>query len=429
MRYGEGLRGTRDREGSGYVLLCLLVNTACALLAFGLFLIRDGGLLVIGRDFNEQQLVFSMFSNRMIRDGLPSWVPQVDIGSSFIGAMGFYTLGSPWFWCSVLFPPRSFPYIAGWLYVTKYAVAGLTSFLFIRRYVKNGHSAVLGSVLYAFCGFQSSNLLFYHFHDVTALFPLMLIGLDELVLDKKKGRFALFVCLNVLVNYFFFIGEFFFLVLYYVIRFLFPLKKESLADMLRCLAEGILGGAMGMVLLLPSLLSVLQNSRATSSMAEGLKAYNLIRYLAILRSVLLPGEMMSAQASLYPSGEWTSCSAYLPGTGAVLVGAFIIGKKKHWLSVLLEVSAVIAMFPWLNGIFCLYSGWYCRWYYMPLLFASLASALVMDEPSAYRVRKAAFLVFAATAGFVLAVAVVPEIRGRETMVARRLVFAAQLAVH
>ena len=428
MRYGEGLRGTRDREGSGYVLLCLLVNTACALLAFGLFLIRDGGLLVIGRDFNEQQLVFSMFSNRMIRDGLPSWVPQVDIGSSFIGSMGFYTLGSPWFWCSVLFPPRFFPYIAGWLYVTKYAVAGLTSFLFIRRYVKNGHSAVLGSVLYAFCGFQSSNLLFYHFHDVTALFPLMLIGLDELVLDKKKGRFALFVCLNVLVNYFFFIGEFFFLVLYYVIRFLFPLKKESLADMLRCLAEGILGGAMGMVLLLPSLLSVLQNSRATSSMAEGLKAYNLIRYLAILRSVLLPGEMMSAQASLYPSGEWTSCSAYLPGTGAVLVGAFIIGKKKHWLSVLLEVSAVIAMFPWLNGIFCLYSGWYCRWYYMPLLFASLASALVMDEPSAYRVRKAAFLVFAATAGFVLAVAVVPEIRGRETMVARRLVFAAQLAV-
>ena len=83
MRYGEGLRGTRDREGAGYVLLCLVVNTACALLAFGLFLIRDGGLLVIGRDFNEQQLAFSMFSNRMIRDGLPSWVPQVDIGSSF----------------------------------------------------------------------------------------------------------------------------------------------------------------------------------------------------------------------------------------------------------------------------------------------------------------------------------------------------------
>ena len=264
---------------------------------------------------------------------------------------------------------------------------------------------------------------------------MLLIGLDELAVDKKRGRFAFFVFLNVLVNYFFFIGEVFFLILYYVVRFLLPSIKDAgsraadcLAGVAKCMAEGILGGAMGMALLLPSVLSVLQNSRATSSMAEGLKAYNLIRYLAVIRSVLFPGEMMSAQASLYPLGEWTSCSAYLPGVGLVLVCAFIIGRKKHWLSSLLVASAVIALIPWLNGIFCLYSGWYCRWYYMPLLFAALASAAVIDEPSKYPVRKAAILVGAATIAFVLAVTVWPMVRDREMLVSRKLVFLGQLAI-
>ena len=435
MLYRDSIDERWEKADVRYAVLCLLVNTACALFAFSFFIIRDGGLLVIGRDFNEQQLAFSIFSSQMVREGMTSWSPQVDIGSGFIGAMSFYNLGSPWFWCSSVLPPQTFPYIVGLLYVTKYAVAGMTSFLFISRYVRNGHSAVLASMLYAFSGFQCSNLLFYHFHDVTALFPLLLIGLDELAVDKKRGRFAFFVFLNVLVNYFFFIGEVFFLILYYVVRFLLPSIKDAgsrtadcLVGVAKCMAEGILGGAMGMALLLPSVLSVLQNSRATSSMAEGLKTYNLIRYLAVIRSVLFPGEMMSAQASLYPLGEWTSCSAYLPGVGLVLVCAFIIGRKKHWLSSLLVASAVIALIPWLNGIFCLYSGWYCRWYYMPLLFAALASAAVIDEPSKYPVRKAAILVGAATIAFVLAVTVWPMVRGREMLVSRKLVFLGQLVI-
>ena len=176
MPYTDSLNERWERAGSSsrYVVLCLLLNTLCAVLAFSFFILRDGGLLVIGRDFDEQQLVFSMFSNQMVRDGMMSWSPQVDIGSSFIGSMGFYTLGSPWFWCSIVFPPHFFPYITGILYVKKYAAAGLTSFLFIRRYVRNGHSAVLASMLYAFCGFQSSNLLFYHFHVKTPILTYLI---------------------------------------------------------------------------------------------------------------------------------------------------------------------------------------------------------------------------------------------------------------
>ena len=65
---------------------------------------------------------------------------------------------------------------------------------------------------------------------------------------------------------------------------------------------------------------------------------------------------------------------------------------------------------------------------MPLLFAALASAAVIDEPSKYPVRKAAILVGAVTIAFVLAVTVWPMVRGREMLVSRKLVFLGQLVI-
>ena len=114
-----------------------------------------------------------------------------------------------------------FPYLVGILYILKYVAAGLFSFLYLRRFCGKDIYAVIGSVLYAFSGFQSVNLLFYHFHDVVAFFPLMLIGLEKLMTEHKKGFFAAAVGLNAFLNYFFFVGEVLFIILYFCVRFLF----------------------------------------------------------------------------------------------------------------------------------------------------------------------------------------------------------------
>ena len=102
----------------------------------------------------------------------------------------------------------------------KYAVAGLTSFAYFRRSASE-KSALLGSVLYAFSGFSCINVVFYHFHDVIALFPLLMLGLDKRMQEGKKAPFLFAVTINALVNYYFFIGEVFFLVFYYITRYLF----------------------------------------------------------------------------------------------------------------------------------------------------------------------------------------------------------------
>ena len=147
-----------------------------------------GGLLLVAADFDAEQLSYNMLCNNAIKSGEVLWNWRIDIGSDFVSSFSFYTLGSPFFWLSFLFPASAFPYLVGWIYMLKYAVAGLTSFAYFRRSASE-KSALLGSVLYAFSGFSCINVVFYHFHDVIALFPLLMLGLDKRMQEGKKAPF------------------------------------------------------------------------------------------------------------------------------------------------------------------------------------------------------------------------------------------------
>src|SRR5699024_8809847 len=98
--------------------------------------------------------------------------------------------------------------------VLKFAVAGGGAYLYMRRYVKNLDYAVLAACLYTFSGFGIYNIFFNHFIDVVALFPWMLWALDECIYSGRRGLFAFFVAVNLLNNYFFFVGQVVFLIIY-----------------------------------------------------------------------------------------------------------------------------------------------------------------------------------------------------------------------
>ena len=109
-------------------LLAFVLNFAIAAAALLPYMIRDGGLLLVAADFDAEQLSYNMLCNNAIKSGEVLWNWRIDIGSDFVSSFSFYTLGSPFFWLSFLFPASAFPYLVGWIYMLKYAVAGLTSF-------------------------------------------------------------------------------------------------------------------------------------------------------------------------------------------------------------------------------------------------------------------------------------------------------------
>ena len=370
----------------------------CALTAAIFFLpfyILDGGFFHYAGDFNSQQITFYRYMNGFVKGagypdsafaGAPhntfSWA--TDLGSGVMNAYSFYLYGSPFFWLSVLLPQSWLPYMMVPLLVLKFGVAGGGAFLYLRRYVKNENYAVLGACLYALSGFAVYNVFFNHFVDVVALFPYLLWALDEAIYENRHGLFAFWVAVNLLNNYFFFVGQVIFLCIYFVCKLTakdFRLTGRKFGHLLW---ESVLGVAMGCLLLFPAVLSLLQNPRTIDlSSGWGFLTYAKVQqYLAILLSWILPPDSPYL-TSVWSEGviKWTSMTAYLPLCSLAGAMAYWHSRKADSKKRIVAVCAVCALVPVLNSAFyALNSSYYARWYYMPTLILAAMTVNALEDP-------------------------------------------------
>ena len=370
----------------------------CALTAAIFFLpfyLLDGGFFHYAGDFNSQQISFYRYMNGFVKGagypdsafaGAPrntfSWA--TDLGSGVMNAYSFYLYGSPFFWLSVLLPQSWLPYMMVPLLVLKFGVAGGGAYLYLRRYVKNANYAVLGACLYALSGFAVYNVFFNHFVDVVALFPYLLWALDEAIYENRHGLFAFWVAVNLLNNYFFFVGQVLFLCIYFVCKLSardFRLTGRKFGHLLW---ESVLGVAMGCLLLFPAVLSLLQNPRTIDlSSGWGFLTYAKVQqYLAILLSWILPPDSPYL-TSVWSEGviKWTSMTAYLPLCSLAGAMAYWRSRKADSKKRIVAVCAVCALVPVLNSAFyALNSSYYARWYYMPTLILAAMTVNALEDP-------------------------------------------------
>ena len=370
----------------------------CALTAAIFFLpfyILDGGFFHYAGDFNSQQISFYRYMNGFVKGagypdsafaGAPhntfSWA--TDLGSGVMNAYSFYLYGSPFFWLSVLLPQSWLPYMMVPLLVLKFGVAGGGAYLYLRRYVKNANYAVLGACLYALSGFAVYNVFFNHFVDVVALFPYLLWALDEAIYENRHGLFAFWVAVNLLNNYFFFVGQVIFLCIYFVCKLTAKDFRLAARKFGHLLWESVLGVAMGCLLLFPAVLSLLQNPRTIDlSSGWGFLTYAKVQqYLAILLSWILPPDSPYL-TSVWSEGviKWTSMTAYLPLCSLAGAMAYWRSRKADSKKRIVAVCAVCALVPVLNSAFyALNSSYYARWYYMPTLILAAMTVNALEDP-------------------------------------------------
>ena len=370
----------------------------CALTAAIFFLpfyILDGGFFHYAGDFNSQQISFYRYMNGFVKGaGFPdsafagaprntfSWA--TDLGSGVMNAYSFYLYGSPFFWLSVLLPQSWLPYMMVPLLVLKFGVAGGGAYLYLRRYVKNANYAVLGACLYALSGFAVYNVFFNHFVDVVALFPYLLWALDEAIYEDRHGLFAFWVAVNLLNNYFFFVGQVIFLCIYFVCKLTAKDFRLTARKFGHLLWESVLGVAMGCLLLFPAVLSLLQNPRTIDlSSGWGFLTYAKVQqYLAILLSWILPPDSPYL-TSVWSEGviKWTSMTAYLPLCSLAGAMAYWHSRKADSKKRIVAVCAVCALVPVLNSAFyALNSSYYARWYYMPTLILAAMTMNALEDP-------------------------------------------------
>ncbi len=393
------------------VLLVSFVVSACITIPFILYeYIQTGSAVFLYYgDYNAQQIPFYEHCIRMVQEGSFGWDWVTDMGSNFIGSYSYYMLGSPFFWMMCIFPAAWAPYLMAPMYMVKYIVASLLAYAYLQRFVKNKNYAVIGAILYAFSGFQIYNTFFNQFHDVVALFPLLLIGMEEYVQNNRKGLFVIAVCLNAMVNYFMFAGQVVFCIIYFLCRFTTKSFKITVGKFFGLAFEAVIGLLLALCIFLPGAAALMGNSRIDNSYidifsqaieylqdkdweAAGKEFKRLLvyqyngefywqRYGQIFESYFFPPDIPS-RVNFFNGHQtrWASISMYLPLIGMNGVFALFTVKKRAWLKRIVVILTIMSFVPILNSVFFLFNtSYYARWLYMMLMMFSLATAVSLDD--------------------------------------------------
>ena len=384
----------KDHNFYKTVGICFLI----ALLGFSINLIRNGGLFTINTDYELQQTPINIAASEAIKSGNIGFQWNIDLGTSLNTAYSYYNLYSPFFWVIIPFASVAIPYLLGLLYIVKFALMGGFAYLYIRRFTKEARSAMLGGVFYAFSGFGLACLCF-QFHDILVYFPLLMVALEQLVVEKKRGRFAAMVFLSAILNYYFFVGEVVFLVIYFCCRFI-SIKhyKETLASLLNVFIEGLCGTLLSGIVFVPSLMSVLANPRAGHVISDLFFDGN--RYKLLAQGLLMP----AAAKNNLPFVEGRNFfyeNCWLPVVGVTLALAFMWKHKKSWQTRLLLICFIMMLSPALTALFVGRTIAYHRWLFMPILVAALVSALVIEKHKEYRITEFAAFTAALIGAYVI----------------------------
>ena len=128
-----------------------------------------------------------------------------------------------------------------------------------------------------------------------------------------------------------------------------------------------------MAWLLPSVYFTMQNPRVKFDYyGNNSLVFTAERYLYILKALIFPGEVMSDQSAVIEH-NFASCAAYIPMCGLVLVIAFVMMNRKHWVTRMLNWCLVMAVVPIVNASFS--------------MFLRLLSPLVLHAGAAFCARR------------------------------------------
>ncbi len=372
------LRPQKSRAASTFFIALI-----GALAIFVPYMIMDNGYFLFYGDFNVQQIPFYQHCHELLRSGTFGWDFGTDLGVNFIGSYTFYLLGSPFFLVTLLFPNSMVPYLIAPLLSLKFAFCALTAYLYLKHFLKNNETARLGALLYAFSGFSVYNIFFNHFHEAMIVFPLLLLSIELLITENRRGIFAFMVCVCAVTNYFFFFGMVVFAIIYWFVRMLSGAWKFEFSRFTVLIFEAVLGLLLSAVLLLPAVLAISGNGRLTELQSGwGALLYGKEQiYANVLQCFFFPPDL-PARPVFFPGADvkWSSLGGWLPIFSMVGVWAFMSAKKGHWLRRVIGIMIFMALVPLLNSAFYMFNdAYYARWYYMPILMMCLATCTAVEQ--------------------------------------------------
>ena len=215
------------------------------------------------------------------------------LGADNIGSNSFYYLFDPFFLPILIVPRQLVPQGMAVLTIFKIAASGMTFFIYMRYLGASRRASKISGFAYAFSGWMAWYLWFNHFTEVAIVLPLILLGIEKTLKEKKPWVLAASLCLMGFTNFFFMVCFALCGFLYAMFRYFQTLNTRSWQDNLWVLLFGFLGFLVGilmpMMVVFPATMHAINAPRAKNSgylynMTEAFKAANFNKIFRLLTS-------------------------------------------------------------------------------------------------------------------------------------------------
>ena len=250
----------------------------------------------------------------------PTWDFSIGQGSSVLTAIRF----DPFLVLACATPSKYLDLMYGFLSFLRWYTAGIVFILFCFRINKYEWLPVsLGALVYTFSGYAVFSALKHPYFTLLFLiyFPLLLIGAERFLQEKKWGVFVGAVFLLMIGNYYAAYINSLLMAVYVLIRQFAVNGRQfgkSLKGILQLLGLYALGLGLSMVIFLPTVLNFLKCSRSDGGSGIISVLYSLNTYLIFLMSAATP----------FSYAGWSQLSFLCIAFFAVAV--LLMSKGKHF---------------------------------------------------------------------------------------------------
>lgn len=258
---------------AAFLLPALTLGVICA--ARGVYPFGDRSLLHVDM-YHQYAPFFAEFQQRLQNGGSLFYSWNLGLGSDFLGTYAYY-LASP-LNLFLLFGSRDhlLEFMTA-LILIKTGFCGFSTAAYVRgHFGTKSPIALFPAALYALSGYMAAYYWNIMWLDSVALFPLILLGMERLIRQKKCVLFVVTFALSVWSNYYisFMIAIFLFLWFFIVSAEWRLPAKERVTGFLRTLLFSVLSGGVSAVLLLPEIRLLGQSGVSGDAFPDSLSWYN-----------------------------------------------------------------------------------------------------------------------------------------------------------
>lgn len=313
-----------------YIAAFFLPFLICVVICIGNGVYPFGDNCILHMDMYHQYCpFFTEFLEKMQNGGSMQYSWNLGLGSDFVSLYAYY-LASPLNLLLLLCSKGHVIELMTFLILGKIAASGLTFFIFLKNHYhmvgKDGRlhanlvvPALVFSTAYALSGFTAAYSWDIMWMDCIALFPLIMVGLEQLVQEKRPQLYYVTLALSIFSNYYISIMICMFLVFFFAYLFVRG-KGRRLGAFLRFSWYSLLAGASSAILLLPEIAVLAKSGSAGDGFPETMKWYF---------NILAEFGRAATTAGAYTGNDhWPNL--YAGAFSLVLVWLYLLNRRISW---------------------------------------------------------------------------------------------------